>query len=208
MAQLLSPQISRPREQDPRSQAAPVVVCPLEPSCEGQHAAAVAASLSRGLGWRLTLVPVEPTPSALAAAAADAEAALVVVTADPAVAETLAGLVACPVVVVPRDPRLSAVTHGPLVCALDSSPEARHIASTATRYALALGSTLRLIHTPQEALADVPDIARKFGATLLIASSQGEPGQVRELLATTDIPVMLIPATAGRLAAVFPEVDS
>ena len=204
MAQLPSPQLPRPREQDARSQAAPVVVCPLEPACDGRHAATVAASLARGLGWRLILVPVGPTPSALAAAAADAEAALVVVTADPAVAETLAGLVACPVVIAPGGPRFSEVTRGPLVCVLDTSAEAGHVASIATRFALALGSTLRLVHTPEEPLADVPDIARKFGATLLITSARCEPGQLRELLATSDIPVMLIPATA----ADFPEVES
>lgn len=90
------------------------------------------------------------------------------------------------------------------MCALDDSPEAGHVASTATRFALALGNTLRLVHAPNEPLADVPDIARSFGATLLIASAQGQPDQVRELLASSDIPVMLIPPTADRLAAVFP----
>src|SRR3954462_9485199 len=98
MAAVSPPQTSRPREEDARSQAAPVVVCPLEHSCDGQHAAAVAASLSRGLGWRLLLSPVQPTAAALAAAAADADAALIVVSADAAVAEPLAELVACPVV--------------------------------------------------------------------------------------------------------------
>src|SRR4051794_35997009 len=125
MAQLLSPQNSRPREQDAR---APVVVCPLEPSSGGQQAAAVAASLSRGLGWRLMLSPVEPTAVALAAAAAGADAALVV-SADATVAVPLAGLVACPVVVAPRGPRFLDVAHGPLVCALDGSPESGHVAS-------------------------------------------------------------------------------
>jgi hypothetical protein len=200
MAQLLAPQIPGPREKGARSQAAPVVVCPLEPSRDGQHAAAVAASLSRGLGWRLTLVPVGSTPAAawwLASAAADAEAALVVVSVEPELAEALVERAGCPVVVAPRGPQFPSVTHGPLVCALDNAPQSAHVAAVATRFALALGSTLRVVHTgPQVALADVPDIGRELGATLLIAGTQNEPGLVRKLLGAADIPVMLIPGAS------------
>jgi hypothetical protein len=97
-------------------------------------------------------------------------------------------------VVAPHGPLSAIVRRGPLVCALDNSPESGHVASVATRFALALGGQLRLVPTPpSEPLTDVPEIAPKLGATLLVASAQGEPGRIRGLLEAADIPVMLIP---------------
>jgi hypothetical protein len=74
VAQLLTPQAPRPREPETRSQAAPIVVCPLEESRTGQRTVAVAAYLSRGLGGQqLALLPSGSAaldPASVAAAAA------------------------------------------------------------------------------------------------------------------------------------------
>src|SRR3954454_20903639 len=142
MAQLLTPQAPRPREPDTRSQAAPVIVCPLDSSRAGQHAVAVAASLSRGLGGQLVLLPGGSTalhPASLAARAADEHAGLIVISAAPGQARALAALAGYPVVVVPAvGPAPRPFDEGPVVCALDRTQDSGHVAAAATRFALQL----------------------------------------------------------------------
>jgi hypothetical protein len=205
MTQVLSPQTPRPREPDTRSQAALVVVCPLEPSRERQHAVAVAASLSRGLGARLALVPGGSTPldpAPFAAAAAEEQAGLIVISAAPAQARALAVLAGCPVLVVPAvGPTPRPFDEGPVVCALDRTPDAVRVAGAATRFALQLGATLRLVHVGSGTTTeDVPAIANTMGATLLVVSAVGQRVNPDLILAATDIPVMLIPLPVAQRA--------
>jgi hypothetical protein len=195
VAQLLTPQAPRPREPDTRSQAAPIVVCPLDSSREGQHAVAVAASFSRGLGGQLALVhggstPLEPAE--FAAVAVQAEAALIVISTAPAEAQALAVLARCPVVVVPAvSPPLGAFDQGPVVCAVDRTRDSGHVASAATRFALQLGATLRLVHIGRHtSAAEVPAIATVMGATLVVVSADA---QKVNLVLAAGMPVMLIP---------------
>jgi len=198
MAQLLSPETSRPREPGTRSQATPVVVCPLESSRAGQHAVAVAASLSRGLGGQLALVPSGSTPldsGLFAAAAVEEQAGLIVLSAAPAQARALAVLAHCPVVVVPAvGPAPRPFDEGPVVCALDRTRDSGHVAWAATRFALQLGATLRLVHIGlHTAAADVPAIAKAMGATLLVVSTDRQRLNSELALEAADIPVMFIP---------------
>jgi hypothetical protein len=205
MTQLLSPQTPRPREPDTRSEAALVVVCPLESSREGQHAVAVAASLSRGLGAQLALVPGGSTPldpAPFAAAAAEEHAGLIVISAAPAQARALAVLAGCPVVVVPAvGPAPRPFDEGPVVCALDRTADAVRVAGAATRFALQLGATLRLVHIGSgTTVEDVPAIANTMGATLLVVSADGQRVNPELILEATDIPVMLIPLGVAQSA--------
>lgn len=196
MAQLLTPQAPRPREPDTRSQAAPIVVCPLDSSREGQHTVAVAASLSRGLGGQLALIHGGSTaldPAQLAAVAAQELAALIVVSATPAQARALAVFAECPVVVVPAvGPVLGEFDQGPVVCAVDRNYDSGHVAGAATRFALQLGATLRLVHMGrQTSAAEVPAIAQAMGAALVVVSADE---QKVNLVLAAGMPVMLIPA--------------
>ena len=204
MSQLLTPQAPRPREPETRSQAAPVVVCPLEQSRNGQHAVAVAAYLSRGLGEELVLLPGGSAldPASVAGAAAEEHAGLIVISAAPGQARALAALAGCPVVVVPVvGPAPAPFDEGPVVCALDRTRDSGHVAGTATRFALQLGATLRVVHVGSGTTAEeVPAIAKTMGATLLVVSADGERVNPEPILEAADIPVMLLPLrTAERL---------
>jgi hypothetical protein len=195
VAQLLTPQAPRPREPDTRSQAAPIVVCPLDSSREGQHAVAVAASLSRGLGGQLALVHGGSTPldpAEFAAVAVQDQAALIVISAAPAEAQALAAVAACPVVVVPAaGPTDRPFDAGPVVCAVDRTHTSGHVlASAARRFALQLGAALEFVHIGRA--ASVEAISRAIGATLLVVSSNRRGAMPELVLEAADIPVMLV----------------
>jgi hypothetical protein len=193
--QLLTPQAPRPREPDTRSQAAPVVVCAADSSPEAQRAAAVAASLSRGLGGQLALVHGGSTLldlAQLAAVAVQEQAALIVISAAPAEAQALAVLAACPVVVVPAaGPTDRPVDAGPVVCAVDRTSNSGHVAAAATRFALQLGAALQFVHVGSA--ASVGTISSAIHATLLVVSANRRGAMAELVLESADIPVMLVP---------------
>jgi hypothetical protein len=198
MAQLLSPQAPRPREPDARSQAAPAVVCPLESSRAGQHAAAVAGFLSRGLGWRLALVPggsAPLDPETLAASAVNEQAGLIVISAGPTDARAVAVRAHCPVVVAPAYWPPQRFDRGPLVCALDRTRESGRIASAATRFALQLGATVRFVDIgPRAPGVDLLALAKTMSATLLVVGADEQTAIAQLAREATDIPVMVIPS--------------
>jgi hypothetical protein len=195
VAQLLTPQASRPREPDTRSQAAPIVVCAADSSREAQRAVAVAASLSRGLGGQLARVHRGSTLLDLAQSAAVAlqnQAALIVISAAPAEAQALAVLAPCPVVVVPAaGPTDRPFDAGPVVCALDRTQNSGHVAWAATRFALQLGATLEFVHIGSA--ASVEPISSAIGATLLVVDANRRGAMPELVLEAADIPVMLVP---------------
>jgi hypothetical protein len=195
VAQLLTPQAPRPREPDTRSQAAPVIVCPADSSREAQRAAAVAASLSRGLGGQLALVHGGSTLLGLARFAAVAvqhQAALIVISAAPAEAQALAVLGACPIVVVPAaGPTDRPFDAGPVVCAVDRTQSSGHVAAAATRFALQLGAALQFVHIGRA--ASVEAISSAIHATLLVVSANRRGAMPELVLEAADIPVMLVP---------------
>ena len=198
MAQLLSPQAPRPREPDARSQVALAVVCPRESSRSGQHAAAVAGLLSRGLGWRLALVPggsAPLDPETFAARAVDEQAGLIVISAGPSDARAVAVRAHCPVVLPPAYWPPQRFFCGPIVCALDRTRECGRIASAATRLALQLGATVRFLDIdPRAPGVGLLALAEAMSATLLIVSADEQTAIGEFALEATDIPVTLIPS--------------
>jgi hypothetical protein len=184
------------------SESAPAVVSPLDVSHAGQRAIAVAVSLSRSLGWRLGLVDGGSHGLDLklvAAGAADARAGLIVVSGTPAQARTLGALTKCPVVLAASGEQFRPVAQGPMLCLLDRTPDAGHIVSTATRFALKLGVTLQLAHiAPGAGPIDVPAIIEKAGANLLAVGAGSSSALIDRVLESADVPVMLIPAGRDR----------
>ena len=73
------------------------------------------------------------------------------------------------------------------------------MASTATRFALELGATLRLVHIGSQTEAeDVPAISEAIGATLIVASANAHGANPGPVFEAADIPVMLIPRSGAQ----------
>ena len=134
-------------------------------------------------------------PAELAAVAVQDQAALIVVSAAPAPARALALLAKCPVVVVPGGgPTPRPLCEGPIVFAVDPTQAVGGVAWQATRFALQLGATLRLVHTgPGTPAEDVPAISKALGATLLVVAADGHGAMPELVLEAAEVPVMLIP---------------
>jgi hypothetical protein len=135
------------------------------------------------------------TPLDLAQFAAVAvldEATLIVISAAPAEARSLALLAGRPVVVVPPvSPQRGAFDRGPVVCAVDRTGDSGHVTSAAAAFARQLGTTLRLVHIgPHTSAAEVPAIAGVMGATLVVVSADA---QKVNLVLAAGMPVMLAP---------------
>jgi hypothetical protein len=156
---------------------------------------AVAASLSRGLGGQLALIPAGSRPldpAAFAVAAVQEHAALIVISTAPAEAQTLAVLASCPVVVVPAArPTHRPFDAGPVVCAVDRTQSSGHVASAARRFALQLGTALEFVHIGRA--ASVEPISSAIGATLLVVDATRRGAMPELVLEGADIPVMLVP---------------
>jgi hypothetical protein len=135
----------------------------------------------------------------VAAGAADARAGLIVISATPAQARALGALTNCPVVVAAAGEQLPRVAQGPMLCLLDRTPDAGHIAWTATHFALELGVSLQLVHiAPGASAIDFPAIVENAGATLLAVGADSSSALIDLVLGSADVPVMLIPAGLAR----------
>ena len=200
MASLAFPELSH--TPDTLSESVPAVVHPLDVSRAGQRATTVAVSLSRSLGWRLVVVDGGSHGLDLemvAAGAADARAGLIVMSATPAQARAVCALTSCPVVVAPTGEQVPRVAEGPMLCFLDPTPDAGHIAWTATRFALELGVTLQLVHiAPGAAAIDLPATVENAGATLLAVGADSSSVLIDLVLGSADVPAMLIPTGLAR----------
>jgi hypothetical protein len=201
MASLVFPEVSHASD-NAHSEGAPAVVHPLDVSRAGQRVATVAVSLSRSLGWRLVVVDGGSHGLDLemvAAGAADARAGLIVMSVTAAHARVLGDLTSCPVVVAGTGEEVQRVAQGPMLCFLDPTPDAAHIAWTATRFALELGVTLQLVHiAPGAAPIDFPAIVEDAGATLLAVGADSSSALIDLVLGSADVPAMLIPAGLAR----------
>jgi hypothetical protein len=175
----------------------PAVVCALNGSAPGRAAAAYAAALARALEWRLGLVASGLRPlelPALAQAVIEEQAGVVVQPSerrgDASDAGELARRAGVPVVVVPRRGRNQGPVHGPIVAV--GVPGGTPIAGLSTRLALALETTLQLVHA--EHVDDVAGLVEQAGAghVGLVVVGADHAGSIgyRKLTA----PVMLVPA--------------
>jgi hypothetical protein len=120
---------------------------------------------------------------------------MIVVSAAPAAAQALAALAGCPVVLVPTaGPARRPFPEGPIVCVVNPASDSGHAASTATRLALDLGRTLRLLHIASQTEAEeVPAVSKTMGAALIVVSANGQGANPGPILEAADIPVMLVP---------------
>ena len=202
MAQPVWHEVRSASENDTRSTSGPAVVHRLDASRAGQRATAVAVSLSRRLRWRLAVVAGGSNrldPEVVATAAADEEAGLIVISATPVQARTLAALAGCPVIVATTNEQWRGFAQGPMLCVLNRTPDAAEIAWTATRFARQLGVTLQLVFIgPDTKTAELPMTAKTVGATLFAIGTHNSSALIDLLLSSADAPVMLIPAAVAR----------
>jgi nucleotide-binding universal stress UspA family protein len=212
MAQRVYPELGSASKNDSRSTSGPAVVHVLNASRAGQRATAVAVSLSRRLRWPLAVVADGSNrldPEVVATAAADEEAGLIVISATPLQARTLAALAGCPVIVAATSEQLRPFAQGPMLCVLNRTPDAAEIAWTATRFAQQLEVTLQLVFIgPDTKTAELPLTAKAVGATLLAIGTHNSSALIDLVLRSADAPVMLIPAAVARRDALRGGLES
>lgn len=168
----------------------PAVVCALNGSPPGRAAAGYAAALARALHWRLGLVASSLKPldlPMLAEAVVDEEAGIVVQPAErrgtAAEAGELAALARVPVVIVPRR-AYELPFAGPIVMA----PQPRGLSPIATRVALALETTMKVVDT--ERVPHLLEEAAALGARLAVLGAADASAVPNRGLV---VPVMLVP---------------
>lgn len=199
MAQIL--ERSTPWRAETDGQAVPpAVVCALNGSPPGRAAAAYAAALARALGWRLGLVASGLRPlelPMLAQGVIDERAGIVVQPSehhgDAADAGELARHAHVPVVVVPRRGWDQGPAHRPIVAIAVSG--GTPVAGLATRLALALETTLQVLHADRR--EDVPGLVEQIDSGrvgLVVVGAEHAESITNCKLAA---PLLLVPSDAS-----------
>ena len=200
MAQILERSTPWRAETDGKA-VPPAVVCALNGSPPGRAAAAYAAALARALGWRLGLVASGLRPlelPMLAQGIIDERAGVVVQPSEhhggAAEAGELARRARVPVVVVPRRGWDQGPAHRPIV-AIGVSGDTP-VAGLATRLALALETTLQVLHadTSDDVSGFLEHVDSGRAGLVVVGAEQAE--SIRNL--KLEVPLMFVPSDAGK----------
>jgi hypothetical protein len=178
----------------------PAVVCALNGSPPGRAAAAYAAALARALEWRLGLVASGLRPlelPMLAQAVIDEQAGVVVQPSERRGNADDAGELArrarVPVIVVPRAGWDQGPVHGPIVAV--AAPGTSSVARLSTRLALALETTLQIMHADDlDAVARLVELAGSRATGLVVVGAEHAGSVSYRKLA---VPVMFVPTEAN-----------